>query len=133
MNKQLLIITLFIIIGFRLNAQKEHCGTMQNLADMMKQDSSLKEKIEQNEIRTQEWLKNNGRLKQEDAMKPENSEKQDNENYALKSLCGYDNNYFTTIAASTGITVATTNSTEGSSGTNQNLPPYYALAYIMKT
>ena len=30
----------------------------------------------------------------------------------------------------TGITVS--NSTEGSSGTNQNLPPYYALAYIMK-
>jgi len=34
-------------------------------------------------------------------------------------------------SASTGISVA--NSTEGSSGTNQNLPPYYALAYIMKT
>jgi len=33
----------------------------------------------------------------------------------------------------TGITVATTNSTEGSSGTNANLPPYYALAFIMKT
>jgi len=33
----------------------------------------------------------------------------------------------------TGITVATTNSTEGSSGTNANLPPYYALAYIMKS
>ena len=32
----------------------------------------------------------------------------------------------------TGITVATINSTEGSSGTNQNLPPYYALAFIMK-
>jgi hypothetical protein len=32
----------------------------------------------------------------------------------------------------TGITVATTNSTEGSSATNANLPPYYALAYIMK-
>lgn len=30
----------------------------------------------------------------------------------------------------TGITVS--NSTEGVSGTNQNLPPYYALAYIMK-
>jgi hypothetical protein len=30
-------------------------------------------------------------------------------------------------------TPAGTNSTEGSSGTNQNLPPYYALAYIMKT
>ena len=34
--------------------------------------------------------------------------------------------------AVTGITVAVTNSTEGSSGTNQNLPPYYSLAYIMK-
>ena len=29
-------------------------------------------------------------------------------------------------------TVATSNSTEGASGTNANLPPYYALAYIMK-
>ena len=30
-------------------------------------------------------------------------------------------------------TPAGTNSTEGSSGTNANLPPYYALAFIMKT
>jgi microcystin-dependent protein len=37
----------------------------------------------------------------------------------------------TTATATTGITVS--NSTEGSSGTNQNLPPYYALAFIMKT
>jgi hypothetical protein len=35
-------------------------------------------------------------------------------------------------SSTTGITVATTNSTTGSSGTNQNLPPYYALCYIMK-
>jgi hypothetical protein len=35
----------------------------------------------------------------------------------------------------TGITVsvATTNATAGTSGTNANLPPYYALCYIMKT
>ncbi len=33
----------------------------------------------------------------------------------------------------TGITVATTVATAGSSGTNANLPPYYALCYIMKT
>jgi hypothetical protein len=32
----------------------------------------------------------------------------------------------------TGITVATTNANAGVSGTNANLPPYYALAYIMK-
>jgi hypothetical protein len=35
-----------------------------------------------------------------------------------------------TQSSTTGITVA--NSTEGSSGTNANLPPYFALAYIMK-
>jgi hypothetical protein len=33
----------------------------------------------------------------------------------------------------TGITVATTVATAGNSGTNANLPPYYALCYIMKT
>jgi hypothetical protein len=38
-----------------------------------------------------------------------------------------------TVAASTGITVATTNANAGVSGTNANLPPYYALCYIMKT
>jgi hypothetical protein len=36
-----------------------------------------------------------------------------------------------TQSATTGITVA--NSTEGVSGNNANLPPYYALCYIMKT
>jgi hypothetical protein len=37
-----------------------------------------------------------------------------------------------TSSQSTGITVATTNANAGVSGTNANLPPYYALAYIMK-
>lgn len=35
--------------------------------------------------------------------------------------------------ATTGITVATTVASAGVSGTGANLPPYYALAYIMKT
>ena len=35
--------------------------------------------------------------------------------------------------ATTGITVSTTVASSGSSGTNANLPPYYALCYIMKT
>lgn len=39
--------------------------------------------------------------------------------------------YNQTASAVTGISVGI--STEGSSGTNQNLPPYYALAFIMKT
>jgi hypothetical protein len=43
------------------------------------------------------------------------------------------NNPLNTSTASTGITVATTNASTGSSGTNANLPPYYALCYIMKS
>jgi hypothetical protein len=39
----------------------------------------------------------------------------------------------TTASNTTGITVATTVATAGTSGTNANLPPYYALCYIMKT
>jgi len=37
-----------------------------------------------------------------------------------------------TTSNTTGITVSTTVNSSGSSGTNANLPPYYALAYIMK-
>ena len=37
-----------------------------------------------------------------------------------------------TASATTGITVGTTITSTGSSGTNANLPPYYALAYIIK-
>jgi hypothetical protein len=40
-------------------------------------------------------------------------------------------NNSTTVSNTTGITVS--NSTEGVSGTNANLPPYYALCYIMKS
>ena len=46
---------------------------------------------------------------------------------------GHNTPDFNTQSASTGITVATTNTSAGTSGTNANLPPYYALAYIMKT
>jgi len=38
-----------------------------------------------------------------------------------------------TGSAVTGITVATSNTTVGVSATNANLPPYYALAYVMKS
>jgi len=37
------------------------------------------------------------------------------------------------FATSTSFTGITGTNTTGQSGTNQNLPPYYALAYIMKT
>ena len=43
------------------------------------------------------------------------------------------NSSSTTGSAFTGITVATTNASTGTSGSGANLPPYYALAYIMKS
>jgi len=39
---------------------------------------------------------------------------------------------YASLTNTTGVTVATTNASTGVSGTNANLPPYYALAYIMK-
>jgi hypothetical protein len=45
----------------------------------------------------------------------------------------YNDQTRNTSTATTGITVATTVATAGNSGTNANLPPYYALCYIMKT
>ena len=41
--------------------------------------------------------------------------------------------YYGTAVATTGITVATTNASAGTSGTGANNPLFYALAYIMKT
>lgn len=43
----------------------------------------------------------------------------------------YNSGSYDLTTSTTGISVA--NSSTGSSGTNANLPPYYALAYIMKS
>lgn len=44
-------------------------------------------------------------------------------------FAGYEN----TASAVTGISVATTNASTGSSGTNANLPPYLGIFFIIKT
>jgi hypothetical protein len=46
---------------------------------------------------------------------------------------GTSSKEYNTSTEETGITVATTIDTAGTSGTNANLPPYYALCYIMKS
>lgn len=53
-------------------------------------------------------------------------------NYLTGATSNASYGSLSTGSKTTGITVATSNSTEGSSGTNANLPPYYALAFIMK-
>jgi microcystin-dependent protein len=47
--------------------------------------------------------------------------------------CWFGDTGATTGVATTNISVTTTVASAGSSGTNANLPPYYALAYIMKS
>jgi hypothetical protein len=54
-----------------------------------------------------------------------------NEAYSFQGVANVANVGLSS-STTTGITVATTNASAGSSGTNANLPPYYALAYIMK-
>ena len=58
-----------------------------------------------------------------------------NNNGTNRQRGGDNTNQFTanTGTAVTGITVATTNTAAGTSGTGANLPPYYALCYIMKS
>lgn len=58
------------------------------------------------------------------------------DNPALNASSGSDEDFNLspgTGTAVTGITASTSISTTGSSGTNANLPPYYALCYIMKS
>jgi hypothetical protein len=54
-------------------------------------------------------------------------------NYVRSSSAVNPSGPANTNTASTGISVNTTVDSAGSSGTNANLPPYYALAYIMKS
>lgn len=51
-----------------------------------------------------------------------------NQNWSSTALTPTHN----TDSATTGVTVATTNQSTGTSGSGANLPPYYALAYIYK-
>ena len=53
--------------------------------------------------------------------------------WTAKTNANYGNKTASTSLNQTGITVATSITTEGSSATNANLPPYYALAFIMRT
>ena len=51
----------------------------------------------------------------------------------MKLWCRYDDGKFKHVQAPQGIIQSMSNNTIiGESGTNKNLPPYYALTYIIK-
>ena len=103
MKAKLLPTFLLALFGLSLYAQTEKCGTMQNLELMMQNDPTLKAKMEAAEIKTQEWLKNNGKLKNASPKVEvnKNIKHKNGGNLQVLSLCGYDNTYFTTIAGPT--------------------------------
>ena len=103
MKAKLLPTFLLALFGLSLYAQTKKCGTMQNLELMMQNDPTLKARMEESEIKTQEWLKNNGKLKYA-SPKVEVNKKlkhKNGGNLQVLSLCGYDNTYFTTITGPT--------------------------------
>lgn len=99
----ILLLSRLLLSGLSANAQTEECATMQNLEQQMLQDPSLKSKMELIERQTQEWLRNSpySKLKNINTHNQNNkfSGKKNNGDRTLTSLCGYDNTYFTTIAA----------------------------------
>lgn len=54
-------------------------------------------------------------------------------NYLTGATANSSYGNLSTGSKTTGITVATTVNSDGVSGTNQNLPPYYALAFTIQT
>jgi hypothetical protein len=49
------------------------------------------------------------------------------------AFSNFDNDYGTGATQTGNANITTTVTSAGVSGTNANLPPYYALAYIMKS
>ena len=103
--KKILFLIICLIFSGIISAQTEKCGTMQNLEEMLLKDPSLKFRMDSIEIETQQWIKNssNSRLKNYNFQNPINkATKEDNNGHSsTMSLCGYDNNYYKTIAAPT--------------------------------
>ena len=52
------LFTLIFVFNYHLSAQKRNCGTMHYLEQEMKKDPSLAQKMYNNEINLQNWIKN---------------------------------------------------------------------------
>ena len=61
-NKFLLILTLLLLM-LKLNAQQRNCGTMQHLEFLQSKDPQLKVRMQDNEKKLQNWIKNNANEK----------------------------------------------------------------------
>jgi len=102
MKKLIQLTLIFTHLGLTVIAQNQQCGTMENLEEMQKKHPEVIQNMQAIEHFTQEWIKNNPNSKKQIPYQPlEPNYKSGKPN--SKSLCGYDNTYFTTIAAPTTI------------------------------
>jgi hypothetical protein len=63
MKKQLLLCIAMCMVTFAMNAQVNKCATMDLLDSRIKKDPSLKIRMEQSEIETQQWIASNSNKK----------------------------------------------------------------------
>lgn len=87
-------------------SQIEQCGTMQNLEFQLKNDPSLKFKLDSIETSNAKWIKDNNRGFKEHQYSNQNNRrlsiaKSNLEIESTNSLCNYDNTLFTNINAPT--------------------------------
>lgn len=96
---------LFSICPFVLSfSQSEQCGTMQNLEFQLKNNPSLKSKLDSIEIQNAKWIRDNSRGFKEHNVENYNrinNIKSSFQTQNTNNLCAYDNTFYTSINAPT--------------------------------
>ncbi len=102
MKTPLLSLLLLTLFGLSVHAQSD-CGTMQNLERMIKEDPSLKARMEEIERQTQEWIKKNEVARPGYIDPQQVSQNGKSGNPSTLSVCGYDNTKLQDLTAPTTI------------------------------
>ena len=100
-----ILVILFLILSFSFSfSQNEQCGTMQNLEFQLKNNPSLKSKLDSIEIQNAKWIRDNHRGFKEHNVENYNrinNIKSSFQTQNTNNLCAYDNTFYTSINAPT--------------------------------
>jgi hypothetical protein len=99
--KTKLLLAITMLFFSNAYSQEEQCGTMKNLEEQIKKDPSIKERMLQVEQQNQEWIEKNGLgfKKYPELKTNKNLYITSKSTVNTNALCGYNNTYFTSIAA----------------------------------
>lgn len=101
--KSLYYLVFILLINSRiLNAQDQRCGTIEYIDFIKKEHPEVINDMLQVEKFTTDWINNNPSYRRQTGYNPIDATEK-SRNPQNKSLCGYDNNYFTTISAPTSL------------------------------